>query len=305
MDDDDEEEERVEVSSVEGDESSESDGGDEGEVEGRGRVRDVLGDSIEVVSDESPQRGSTSPDRWERGESPGDDPGDDLGDASFPSPQDSPRPREAKRRKLSISPLPAFSSPNNAEPDDGMEEDGDEGQSSEDGAHSPGSSEMGAHGDYPSDVEGRPKAQQQQQQQQQPTFQPPPRFKQLDGESLGEGLPAVFSPQRRGAKYLTGGLAAELQGWLSEVKGGDELAGSTFRVTVGDVRAGRRMYLVRGKVDSTDELRRVILAGEGRLTGLERRATVVVGSVVEVGQPVWDVEVDGETWLVACDWTIP
>ena len=255
----------------------------------------MLGDSIEVVSDESQGREMASPDHPERGECPADGPGD----AMVPSPEDSPRPREAKRRKLSISPIPAFGRPNSAEIDAGMEEGGCDGGQGEDGAQSLGSPETTVHDDYSSDVDGGRKAQQQ------PTFRPPPRFKKLEDESLGEGLPAVFSPQRRGARYLTGGLAAELQGWLSEVKGDEELAGSTFRVTVRDVRAGRRMYLAQGTVGGTEDVRRVILAGEGRLTGLERRATVVVGSVVEVRQPVWDVEVDGQTWMVACDWAIP
>lgn len=248
-----------------------------------------------MVSDESQGRGILSSDHSEGGECPPDGPAD----AMVPSPGDSPRPREAKRRKLSISPIPAFGRPNSAELDAVMEEGGCYDGQSEDGAQSLGSPEMTVHDDYSSDVDGGRKAQQQ------PTFRPPPRFKQLEDESLGEGLPAAFSPQRRGARYLTGGLAAELQGWLSEVKGDEELAGSTFRVTVRDVRAGRRMYLSQGTVGSTEEVRRVILAGEGRLTGLERRATVAVGSVVEVRQPVWDVEVDGQMWMVACDWAIP
>lgn len=151
----------------------------------------------------------------------------------------------------------------------------------------------------------------------QPIFRPAPRFKPAadDDAAVTEGLPPAFSPQRRGAKYVPGGLAAELQSWLSEVKGwegsSEADSGAIVRFVVGEVRPGRRMYLVRGHVrsrgmilgDKGDETR-YILAGEGRLTGLGRRAVIERGSVVRVAAPVWDVELEGVTWTVACEWSI-
>nr|CEG04099.1 unnamed protein product [Fusarium clavum] len=139
---------------------------------------------------------------------------------------------------------------------------------------------------------------------QQPTFRAPPRFKQVELDTITDGIPAVFSPQRRGAKYIAGGLAAELQGWLSEVKGWEgstPAPSSTIDVTVEEVQPGRRMCLVKGSTD-TSESKKFLLAGEGRLTGLGQRMPLSVGSIVKVGQPVWDVELDGEVWTVACDW---
>ncbi|KAM0200279.1 hypothetical protein ACHAPQ_000326 [Fusarium lateritium] len=142
---------------------------------------------------------------------------------------------------------------------------------------------------------------------QRPTFRAPPRFKPVELDPTMDGLPAAFSPQRRGAKYIAGGLAAELQGWLSEVKGWKGVVptttSSTTKVTVEEIRPGRRMYLVRGRT-GTAQGKRYLLAGEGKLTGLGQRMPVSVGSVVEVGQPVWDVKLDGETWTVACDWGV-
>ncbi|KAJ4308441.1 hypothetical protein N0V84_012100 [Fusarium piperis] len=142
---------------------------------------------------------------------------------------------------------------------------------------------------------------------QQPTFRPPPRFKPAEVDPTVEGLPAAFSPQRRGAKYVAGGLAAGLQGWLSEVKGWEgtvpSAAAPVVKVVVEEVRPGRRMYLVTGRVGAASA-RRFLLAGEGRLTGLGQRAAVTVGKVVDVGQPVWDVELDGQVWTVACDWGV-
>jgi hypothetical protein len=151
----------------------------------------------------------------------------------------------------------------------------------------------------------------------QPIFQPAPRFKPAaeDEGHTAEGFPPAFSPQRRGAKYVAGGLAAELQSWLSEVKGwdgpGDTESGAIVRLAVREVRPGRRMYLVRGCVrsrgmipgDEGDETK-FILAGEGRLTGLGRRAVIEAGSVVRIAAPVWDVVLDGVTWTVACEWSI-
>ncbi|KAF5615647.1 hypothetical protein F52700_13310 [Fusarium sp. NRRL 52700] len=141
---------------------------------------------------------------------------------------------------------------------------------------------------------------------QQPTFQAPPRFKPVDLDPAVDGLSAAFSPQRRGAKYIAGGLAAELQGWLSEVKGWEGVAPATTltkKVIIEEIRPGRRMYLVKART-STSEEGRYLLAGEGRLTGLGQRMPVILGSVVDMGQPLWDIVLDGQVWTVACDWGI-
>ena len=155
---------------------------------------------------------------------------------------------------------------------------------------------------------------------QQPSFLPPPRFKQIDADTTQlEGLPYAFSPQRRGAKYLPGGLAAELQGWLSAVKGweGDDASsGSAMSLAVDEVKPGGSMYLVKGhKIKNQDKKSgsgtegpqvQVMLAGEGKLTGLGKRAEVVEGNTVAISQPVWEVALDGQgRWIVACDWTVP
>ncbi|OPB37103.1 hypothetical protein A0O28_0040150 [Trichoderma guizhouense] len=107
----------------------------------------------------------------------------------------------------------------------------------------------------------------------QPVFQQAPRFKPLDAETTFNGLPAAFSPQRRGSRYVSGGMAAQLQGWLSEVKGWDENSGrveSAMKLHVDQIRSGRRMYLVEGHDPLTEASKRWILAGEGKLTGLAK-----------------------------------
>ncbi|KAH7266464.1 hypothetical protein B0J15DRAFT_248555 [Fusarium solani] len=209
--------------------------------------------------------------------------------------------REPKRRRVSISPMPE-SSPlgeHHYLNEDNL-------QDAEEREHTPTQSSIESLQDaIPTHDEARAP--------QQPTFRPPPRFKPAEVDPTVEGLPAAFSPQRRGAKYVAGGLAAGLQGWLSEVKGWEgtvpsaaAAAVSVVKVVVEEVRPGRRMYLVTGRPgdDGAAPARRFLLAGEGRLTGLGQRAAVSVGNVVEVGQPVWDVELDGQVWTVACDWGV-
>ncbi|KAK4104560.1 hypothetical protein N658DRAFT_464214 [Parathielavia hyrcaniae] len=114
----------------------------------------------------------------------------------------------------------------------------------------------------------------------------------------------IFSPQRRGTKYLPGGLAAELRDWLVDVKGGVDGEGEvaatcsalkftssssscsatgnvagTARIVVEDVsRGGPGMTLVAGRQVPVMEDEgegaefggrvNVILAGEGNIEGL-------------------------------------
>lgn len=152
---------------------------------------------------------------------------------------------------------------------------------------------------------------------QQPKFQAPPPFKQPDlrPEDHLEGLPPAFSPQRKGSKYVPGGLAAEVQGWLSHIKGSRE-AGARLRIRVSEIREGGRMYIIRGRKLAASGLEaeghagegaevRALLAGEGELTGLGESMRVTEGCVVEAGGLRWDVELDGlGRWTVACDWRV-
>ncbi|KAK5987218.1 hypothetical protein PT974_11342 [Cladobotryum mycophilum] len=181
--------------------------------------------------------------------------------------EDSPWGREAKRRKMSISPAPAPSSPR---------EEGGQDEVPREDEYAPiqgvsiekvedGLSALSASTSQQSleDV-------QDTKMLQQPVFHPAPRFKPVEIDEAFE---------EEGAKYIAGGLAAELQGWLSEVKGweGNDQQADTLslRIYVDEVRPGKRMYLAKGHVASGDtSRRRFVLAGEGKLTGLGRRAEV-------------------------------
>lgn len=211
--------------------------------------------------------------------------------------------REAKRRKMSISPTPLFGSPDMRDANRttyGDIHDGTRDDTTVD-------TEDGASVMSMDSSEGSPITLRNTKALQQPIFQQAPRFKPLDAEHTSSGFPAAFSPQKRGARYVPGGMAAQLQGWLSEVKGweeNNEKAGSVMKIHVDEVRSGRRMYLVEGRVPSEEAHQKWILAGEGKLTGLGKRAEVKMGSVVLIEQPVWDVELEGSLWNVACEWSV-
>lgn len=228
--------------------------------------------------------------------------------------------RTPKRRRISISPAPSWY--------DDAEEDVDmilhderavkgSGNEDEDEELPDAKDEHPPDSDAPNGDEedlGTPDRHERGAPKTQPTFHRAPRFKISEAEAARqEGLPPAFSPQRRGAKYVAGGLAAELQAWLAEVKGwtgSDRPADLVMTIVVDELRAGNRMYLIRGRriVESegvNEEIAaRLMLAGEGRLTGLGQKASVVVGSTIAISQPAWEVELEGTRWIVACDWSV-
>jgi hypothetical protein len=154
-------------------------------------------------------------------------------------------------------------------------------------------------------------------------FKPPPQFKAPSATTSLQPqypLPDAFSPQRRGPKYVNGGLAGELRDWLVDVKGASDApttatvpgnkffaaaeVATTGLIDIDEVRRANGFFLVRGH-DTNDEAVHMVLAGEGRLSGLaERRNLVTVGSPVMTLPPMWDIELEGQRWTVACDWYV-
>lgn len=259
--------------------------------------------------------------------------------AESPS-DDEPTGRSPKRRRISISPALQSSSPHHAHADaltERLDIDVNHSPQSSDAAEDTrNSSESDSFRESDDEHEhkspSRPASPhrflfhtepQTQAAQARQAFKPPPQFKQPSATASLQPqypLPDAFSPQRRGAKYVNGGLAGELRDWLVDVKGvGDAseavtatgikaagLADATpaRQVHVDDVRRGTAFYLVRGSGSDSDPIR-VVLAGDGRLSGLaERRNVVRNGCAVMIHPPVWDVVLDGQTWTVACDWYV-
>lgn len=152
-----------------------------------------------------------------------------------------------------------------------------------------------------------------------PTFRNAPRFKTTEAADGAQQrpLPDAFSPQRRGVKYVPGGLAAEVRDWLVQVKGASEYdrpAGSSIGVTVDEVRSGVGMHIITarragGEAETEAEAEgegipaKAILAGLGRTTGLGGRGAVERGALVSMSQPMWDITLDDlDHFAVACDW---
>lgn len=161
------------------------------------------------------------------------------------------------------------------------------------------------------------------------TFLKPPRFRPPDPADTQRNidpLPEQFSPHRRGQKYVVGGLAAEVRDWLinidSSVSSHGNIGGQrkerdkewVVKLMVDEVsRDGREMCLVRGRqirdldgevVVGGEGTVRVMLAGEGSGTGLQRGKEVDVGRVVGIKGPVWEIVVEGEKWGVGVDWKV-
>ncbi|KAK7722295.1 hypothetical protein SLS64_000832 [Diaporthe eres] len=146
-----------------------------------------------------------------------------------------------------------------------------------------------------------------------PTFHSAPRFKaaEITAEVQQRPLPEAFSPQRRGAKYVAGGLAAEVRDWLVQVKGASEYdrpAGSSIDVVVDDAMSAPGMHVIAARqlgttVEDESIPGEVLLAGDGRVTGLRGRSAVRRGGVVSMSQPMWDITLDDlGQFAVACDW---
>ncbi|KAL8774593.1 MAG: hypothetical protein Q9209_000966 [Squamulea sp. 1 TL-2023] len=113
-------------------------------------------------------------------------------------------------------------------------------------------------------------------------------------------LHPIFSPHRRGGpKFLPGGMAATVRDWVVDVAANVPAtkAGEwDMRFRVGEVRGGERVTLVEEMEPSKEreERKRWMLVGNN--------GQVSRGVMVGIRRPVWDVDVQGETWGVGVDW---
>lgn len=180
----------------------------------------------------------------------------------------------------------------------------------------------------------------------QSAFLKAPKFKASDLEHCqpaADPLPDQFSPHRRGQKYLAGGLAAEVQGWLVEIENrGYEYASNSesdqrgrgmrerkgeydVRLVidehVGGPRAG--MVIVRGRQvlavgivdeDASEKQSRnmvdhlgvveCVLAGEGIGEGLAKGGEARPGKIVGIKPPTWEIELEGRKLGIAVNWRV-
>ncbi len=130
---------------------------------------------------------------------------------------------------------------------------------------------------------------------------------------------ATAAPDTSDEKYVPGGMAAELRGWLVQIKsnmglqtgGGGGGGGGAIgllgggRVAIDEARSDQSLRLVRGTLlqpAQHDPIAcHVLLAGDGGRRQAHR-IELAKGSVVSVAPPLWEISLDGQSWTVACDW---
>ncbi|KAK6426521.1 hypothetical protein LTR95_016105 [Oleoguttula sp. CCFEE 5521] len=141
-----------------------------------------------------------------------------------------------------------------------------------------------------------------------PAFIPPATAAAAEDASI----PPLFSPHRRGAKFVPGGLAATVQSWVVET--GQQAAASRRSAgRYGDVEGelgvrvreveegGGGVVRIRGCKEMYGDRKgdvRVLLVGS------EGRGRVEVGSAVRVKMPWWEVQIEGEAWVVGVEWKV-
>lgn len=161
-------------------------------------------------------------------------------------------------------------------------------------------------------------------------FLRPPRFRPPDPseapQSQSDPLPEQFSPHRKGSqKYVAGGLAAEVRDWLINLDSAipdtrgkrerdepwlvkvviDEVCGSAKEGMT--LVRGRQVHLMgreEGEMADTVGVVKIILAGEGMVTGLQKGPKIVVGDRVGIKGPVWEAVIEGEKWGVGVEWKV-
>ena len=121
-----------------------------------------------------------------------------------------------------------------------------------------------------------------------------------------EPLPEAFSPHRRGEKFIPGGMASSLQQWVVEMgqsaahsrRGQGYLQGEAYlhRVKVESV-SGHCPMLIQGRREDGHQLQFLLIAEGKALTG-----NVCTGSIVGIRAPSWEVELEGDSWIVGVDW---
>ena len=149
-----------------------------------------------------------------------------------------------------------------------------------------------------------------------PQFIKPPKFIHTEEPGPTQPLPEEFSPRKRGQKFVVGGCASEVRGWLVDLEtqnGHQTSLPSDMRVlgreerwneewvikmVVDDAGGGRGMGWAIAKGDGMN----VILGGEGMKEGLERGKEVQRGSLVGIKAPVWEVDIQGMNWSVGANW---
>lgn len=149
-----------------------------------------------------------------------------------------------------------------------------------------------------------------------PQFIKPPKFIHTEEPEPTRPLPEEFSPRKRGQKFVVGGCASEVRGWLVdlETQNGHQPSLPSDMKGLGREERRNEEWAIKMVVDDAGGVRgmgwtiatgdgmNVILGGEGMKEGLERGKEVQRGSLVEIKAPVWEVDIQGMNWSVGANW---
>ena len=116
-------------------------------------------------------------------------------------------------------------------------------------------------------------------------------------------IPPAFSPHRRGINYTPGGLAATAFEWVLEAsqtsynntrsRSIESTEAWDIEIAVDEFRKSERMLLVRERGTG----RGWLLTGGGA-----NGEDLINGCVIGIRKPVWEVNVEGEIWVVGVEW---
>lgn len=140
-----------------------------------------------------------------------------------------------------------------------------------------------------------------------PAFLPPPV---TAPEPASEPLPEAFSPQRRGQKFVPGGLAATVQQWI--VQAGQSAALSRrglaylkdedhlLQLVIHRI-CGRGPFFANCTELSSGRQVKIILSENSKVSAPGLKA----GDKLGIRAPMWDIDgLQGETWAVGVDWRL-
>jgi hypothetical protein len=122
-----------------------------------------------------------------------------------------------------------------------------------------------------------------------------------------EPLPDAFSPHRRRQRFLPGGMAAQVQQWIVEAaqsvgKHSQSTAGADpLQAVVLESSGSSGTGMVLAKATAGNQRVRLLLAGSGKN---QSASSIKQSDVLAVKAPSWNIELEGEPWIVGVDWCI-
>ena len=133
-------------------------------------------------------------------------------------------------------------------------------------------------------------------------------------------LPIIFSPHRKGQRFVPGGMAATARDWIVGISGPPSRTERDARRYVSnyhvhDVREGGRGWSMVSSLNANSEqegasieYEKWIFVGSG-ISDAGGRYTATSnmpkpGLLIGIKEPIWDVDVPGEKWRVCIWWDV-